>query len=128
MSIMESLSVSLLETISRNGQMVVASLDQTAIGDDRAIAMLSIRVGERAVPLFWSVTLTKGNMPVSAYLPLLERLKNVLPEHSEALILGDRFFGTSELIAACHVAWLPLPSAPEGKSDACASGRRIAGG
>src|ERR1700761_1994948 len=102
MRVMESLSIALLETVSRNGQMVVASLDQTSIGDDRAIAMLSIRVGERAVPLFWSVALTKGNMPVSAYLPLLGRLKNVLPENAEAMILGDRFFGASELVAACQ--------------------------
>lgn len=64
--------------------------------------MLSLRVGERALPLFWSVKVSKGNLPVKTYIPLVARLARLLPVGASALLLADRFFGTPELIAACE--------------------------
>jgi hypothetical protein len=64
--------------------------------------MLSLRVGERALPLFWSVKVSKGNLPVKTYIPLVARLAGLLPVGASALLLADRFFGTPELIAACE--------------------------
>jgi hypothetical protein len=102
MDVMEAMTRRLLVTLSAQGQMLVVSIDQTALDTTRAIAMMSVRVGERALPLFWTVKTTKGNIPVKDYLPLLERLKACVPEGVEAMILADRFFGSPALVQACQ--------------------------
>lgn len=84
------------------GQTIVVSFDQTSLRDDRAIGMVSMGVGERALPLFWIVRRTAGNIAIKDYLPLPDRLKSCLTKDSKVLILADQFFGTPELIAACQ--------------------------
>jgi hypothetical protein len=102
MAVMETLSRRLLATLSKQGQTIVVSLDQTALDKERAIGMVSVRVGERALPLFWVVKCTGGNIPIKDYLPLLQRLKSCLPDGAQVLALADRFFGSPELIEACQ--------------------------
>lgn len=100
---MEVLARRLLAPLSARAQTVVVCLDQTNLGEDRAIAMVSARVGERALPLFWAVRRTGGNIPIKVYLPLLERLKACLDPQAHVMVLADRFFGGPELIAACQL-------------------------
>lgn len=102
MEVMEAMTRRLLATLSAQGQMLVVSMDQTALDAGRAIAMMSARVGERALPLFWHVKNTKGNIPIKDYLPLLKRLKLCVPDGAEVMVLADQFFGTPELIHACQ--------------------------
>ena len=102
MEVMEAMTRPLLATLSAQGQMLVVSIDQTSLDAGRAIAMMSVRVGERALPLFWSVKITKGNIAIADYLPMLERLKRCLPEGARAMILADRFFGSPILVQACQ--------------------------
>jgi hypothetical protein len=102
MAVMETLSRRLLVTLSEQGKMIIVSIDQTALDNERAVGMVSARVGERALPLFWVVKSTGGNIPIKDYLPLLERLKTCLPEGAQALVLADRFYGSPELIGACQ--------------------------
>jgi Transposase DDE domain len=99
---MDVLNRRLLPTLSAQGQTLIISVDQTALDAERAIAMMSVRVGERGIPLFWYVKNTKGNIPIKDYLPLLKRLKKCVPEGVEVLLLADRFFGAPELIHACQ--------------------------
>jgi len=102
MDIMAELASRLLAAVCGHGKTIVVSLDQTSLEDDRAIGMVSVRVGGRALPLFWTVRRTAGNIAIKDYLPLLDRLKSCLTKDSKVLILADRFFGTPELIAACQ--------------------------
>jgi hypothetical protein len=102
MDVMETLTRGLLPTLSAQGQMLIISMDQTSLDSGRAIATMSARVGERALPLFWCVKKTKGNIPIKDYLPLLERLKLCAPDGVKVMILADRFFGSPELVAACQ--------------------------
>ncbi len=102
MAVMEVMTKRLLSTLSAQNQILVISLDQTSLDAGRAIAMMSARVGERALPLFWSVKTTKGNIAIKDYVPLLQRLKNCVPEGAGVLVLADRFFGSPELISACQ--------------------------
>ncbi len=52
MEVMTTLSRRLLATLSEQNKTLVVSIDQTALDDERAIGMMSARVGERALPLF----------------------------------------------------------------------------
>jgi hypothetical protein len=102
MDVMEVLTRDLLPTLSAQGQTLIISMDQTSLDAGRAIAMMSARVGERALPLFWRVKKTKGNIPIKDYVPLLERLKTCVPDGVKVMILADRFFGSPELVSACQ--------------------------
>lgn len=102
MDVMEPLAGAALTAAGQNGQTIVVCFDQTCVNDRHGIAMLSLRVGERAVPLFWEVKVCKGNLPVKTYLPLLARLASLVPFGAPVLVLADRFFGTAELINACQ--------------------------
>ena len=53
MDVMETMTRDLLPTLSAQGQALIISMDQTSLDSGRAIAMMSARVGERALPLFW---------------------------------------------------------------------------
>ncbi len=120
MAVMEVMTKRLLSTLSAQNQILVISLDQTSLDAGRAIAMMSARVGERALPLFWSVKTTKGNIAIKDYVPLLQRLKNCVPEGAGVLVLADRFFGSPELISACQTHGFSLQNSPERQSDAAA--------
>jgi hypothetical protein len=102
MDIMDVFADAAVASAAQGGQTVVVSLDQTSVNDTHMIAMLSLRVGERALPLFWVVKQGKGNLPVKTYIPLVARLAGLLPFSASVLLLADRFFGTPELIAACQ--------------------------
>jgi len=102
MDVMKHMTQRLFATLGKNGQTIVVSIDQTALDKERAIGMLSARVGNRALPLFWTVKRSSGNIPIKDYLPLLAMLKECLPDGAKIMLLGDRFFGTPELIAACQ--------------------------
>ncbi len=83
-------------------------LDQTQLGRPGArhgALVLSVGYGERAVPLFWRVKSGEGNLGIESQRELLDLLCDLLDElqteqrsPSGVLLLGDRFFGTTELI------------------------------
>lgn len=101
-AVMQPLASQLLDWISLSGQTVVLCLDQTCLGETHGIAMLSVRVGNRGLPLFWQVENTAGNLPTSAYLPLLEQAAACLPEGAKVLVMADRFFDAAQIIAYCQ--------------------------
>lgn len=102
MEVMSVLSARLLSSLCAHGETILISIDQTNIDADRAVGMVSARVGNRALPLFWTVHRSQGNIPVKEYLPLLARVKACLPDEAKVLVLADRFFGGAELIKACQ--------------------------
>ena len=61
MGVMAAMTRRLLATLSAQGQTLIVSIDQTSLDAGGAIAMMSARVGERALPLFWSVKNRQGN-------------------------------------------------------------------
>ena len=51
-----------LSAASAHGQVIALSMDQTDLGDRFAILMVSVRVGERALPLVWRVEAGAANL------------------------------------------------------------------
>lgn len=76
-------------------------LDQSKLSDRHQMLMLALRFGERALPLAWHVEETAGPMGWPHQEPLLDLANAWLPEGAAVMVLGDRFYGTTELIAAC---------------------------
>ena len=57
--------------------------------------MLSLRIGNRGLPLFWRVQETRGNIGTELQLELMDLLYDYLPREAKVLFLGDKFFGTT---------------------------------
>lgn len=99
---MEPFAEEVLSAVMVRGATIVVSLDQTSVNNTHGVAMMSVGLGERALPLGWTVKACKGNLPVKDYTPLLAWLKTMIPYQAKVLVLADRFFGNPELIRCCQ--------------------------
>jgi len=84
------------------GRTVVLMMDQSKISDGFECLMIALRVGERAVPVAWTVRQVQGNLGFSVQEPLLEAVLGMLPQAGDVLLAADRFYGTSALIGWCQ--------------------------
>ncbi len=83
------------------GQPLVLIMDQSKLSDRHQVLMLAMRFGERALPLAWRVEATQGGIGFEVQKQLLEVVADWLPESSKACLMGDRFYGTPDLIGWC---------------------------
>ena len=90
-----------LALAGHNNQTIVISIDQTCINNTHGIAMVSVRINNRGLPLFWHTEQTAGNIATSKYLDLLDKVYDAMPENANVLLMADRFFDASALINKC---------------------------
>ena len=84
------------------GGTVVLILDQSRISARHQMLVLAVRVGERALPLAWRVRATQGAIGFAEQRELLTRVAAWLPPGGRVVLMGDRFYGTPDLIALCR--------------------------
>jgi hypothetical protein len=101
-SVMEGFIPELMEMAGSNGKTIILSLDQSKISDGFECLMLSLRVGERAIPVVWRVIETFGAIGFDVQERLLEDAKTMIPDGLSILLAADRFYGTSALINWCQ--------------------------
>lgn len=92
----------LIEMAGSNGKTVILSIDQSKISDGFECLMISLRVGERAIPVAWRVIETCGAIGFDIQEKLLEDASAMIPKGVSILLAGDRFYGTSALINWCQ--------------------------
>jgi hypothetical protein len=80
-----------------NGQVIVLSLDQTDLGDRFAVLMISVRVGDRALPLAWRVEAGEANLGFAAQREVLDQVRGWLPAGVKVMVLADRFYPSQSL-------------------------------
>ncbi len=88
--------------ISATGQTLVLMIDQTQASARHQVLMVSLRTGGRALPVAWRVRETKGAIGFVAQRELLIQVAALLPEGLGVVLMGDRFYGSLELIALCR--------------------------
>jgi hypothetical protein len=98
----------ILARLAETGKPIPLILDQTKASDRHQILMLSVRWGERALPLAWRVEeaegapgLRRGRLGFATHKALLEVVAGWLPGHQAVILLADRFYGTPEMIRWC---------------------------
>jgi len=105
-AIMEPFSREVLERATADGQPLVLILDQSKVSDRHQVLMLALRHGERALPLAWRAEATDGAIGFEIQRSLLGAVAPWLPEQAKVRLLGDRFYGTADLIGWCQErAW-----------------------
>src|SRR3954453_2626790 len=84
------------------GGTAVLLLDQSKVSARHQMLVLSVRVGERALPLAWRGGATPGRI---GFAEERERIASVAawpPPGAKVVLMGDRFYGTPDLIALCR--------------------------
>src|SRR3954469_4819792 len=84
------------------GGTVVLLLDQSKVSARHQMLVLSVRVGERALPLAWRVRTTQGSIGFAEQRELIASVAAWLPPGAKVVLMGDRFYGTPDLIALCR--------------------------
>jgi len=100
LDVMEPFSKEILELYKGT---LVLSIDQSHIVDDLQLLMISLYWEGRSIPIIWSVHETGGNVGFEDQKPLFDRLSGWLPPDSKVVLMGDRFYGTVDLIHYCQV-------------------------
>lgn len=99
--VMQAFAERIIHTIVDRQHPVVILIDQTTASNGHEILMISLRMGERALPFLWVVKKTEGNIGFEEQKTLLNHLDVILPEGAKVLLMGDRFYGTCSLVDYC---------------------------
>jgi hypothetical protein len=91
-----------LAHLAANGRRVVLMIDQTRATERHQLVMVAARVGGRALPLAWRVKATQGAIGFAEQRAALEMVAGLLPAGIGPVLMGDRFYGTPDLIAWCR--------------------------
>ena len=91
-----------LAAAGQNGRTIILSMDQTDVGDRFAILMVRLGVGDRALPLAWTVEAGPAHLGFNAQNVLLERVRAWLPAGAEVLLSADRFYPSVALFEWLH--------------------------
>ncbi len=93
-----------LSRIVGSGQSLVLMIDQTQASVRHQVLMVSVRLGGRALPVAWQARRTSGAIGFSGQRDVLEAVRRLLPEGARPVLMGDRFYGSPDLIGRCR-AW-----------------------
>ena len=92
----------IIQGLTREGQVAVLMLDQSKVGKGFECLMVSLRFGERAIPVAWRAKKTEGGMGFDEQEPLLKAVYKIIPKGVKVMLAADRFYGTAALISLCQ--------------------------
>src|SRR3712207_4366345 len=90
-----------LARLSARGQRIVLLIDQTQASERHQAVMVAVRLGGRALPLAWRVKPTHGAIGFAEQREALQAVARLLPAGAQPVLIGDRFYGSPDLIAWC---------------------------
>ena len=101
LSVMNGFIPEIADIASSNNKTIVLMMDQSKISAGFECLMVSLRKGERAIPVAWKVVETKGAIGFAIQEQLLSDVAKMMPKDADILLAADRFYGTSALVAWC---------------------------
>jgi hypothetical protein len=91
-----------LDRLASDGQKIVLIIDQTQATEVHQAVVVAVRLGGRALPLAWRVKQTQGAIGFAEQREALDLVVGLLPEGVRPVLMGDRFYGSPDLIAWCR--------------------------
>lgn len=101
-AVMQPFAGEILARLAEAGGPVPLILDQSKVSERHQVLMLSVRWGERALPVAWRVVETDGAIGFAVQQDLLDAVRGWLPAEARVTLHGDRFYGTPDLIGWCQ--------------------------
>jgi len=102
LAVMSGFVPEILAMSASGGKTVVLAMDQSKISDGFECLMISLRIGERAIPMAWKVKQTQGGIGFTEQKSLLEAAATMVPKGLSILLAADRFYGTASMIRWCQ--------------------------
>jgi len=100
--IMERFAREVFERARAEGQPLTLIMDQSKFSERHQVLMVALRHGERALPVAWRVETTQGAIGFDTQKALLEAVAPWIAAGTEVTLMGDRFYGTADLIGWCQ--------------------------
>jgi len=100
--VMQPFASEILARLAETGDPVPLILDQSKVSDRHQVLMLSVRWGERALPVAWRVEETEGAIGFAVQKDLLDAVRGWLPAEARVTLHADRFYGMPDLIRWCQ--------------------------
>lgn len=101
-AVMAPFAREVLERAGQGERTIVVMIDQSKANETHQVPMVSLRVGERALPLAWRMKETQGSIGFREQKEVLQVVAALLPEGARVTLMGDRFYGSPALIAWCR--------------------------
>jgi len=95
--VMSPFAQAALMQAGKNGQMILLSMDQTDLGDRMAVLMITVRVGDRSLPLAWLAEEGAANIGFAKQKVLLDCVLKWIPDGAKVMLLADRFYPSISL-------------------------------
>lgn len=86
----------------RKKKRIRLQIDRTIVKGKFNVLMVTLSHRGRALPLVWKVLPHRGSCSQKDWQPLLNRVDKMLSRYTEVIVLGDREFGTADLIRFCR--------------------------
>lgn len=86
----------------RKKKRVRLQIDRTIVKGKFNVLMVTLSHRGRALPLVWTILPHSGSCSKKDWQPLLKRVDKLLSRRTAVILLGDREFGTAELIRFCR--------------------------
>jgi hypothetical protein len=97
-TVMAPFACASLQKALEKGQVLMLSLDQTDLGDRMAVLMLTLRVGDRSLPLAWLAEAGAANIGFAQQKIVLEQVLAWVPAGAQVMLLADRFYPSLGLL------------------------------
>jgi hypothetical protein len=101
-TVMEPFAREVLQEAGANGKTILLSMDQTELGKRFAILVISVRAGDRSLPLAWHVEAGEANIGFAGQKILLDQVRAWLPAGASVMLLADRFYPSESLFSWLH--------------------------
>ena len=98
-AVMAPFASEILQRASAEGQCLVLIIDQTQANETQQVVVVAARVGGRSLPIAWRVKETEGAIGFPEQKAALEVVLKLLPPNARVVLMGDRFYGSPDLIA-----------------------------
>jgi len=99
--VMAPFAAEVLARVAADGQAIVLIIDQTQANETQQAVVVAVRVGGRSLPIAWRVKETEGAIGFAEQKAALDVARALLPEAAKVVLMGDRFYGSPDLIAWC---------------------------
>ena len=100
--VMAPFASEVLQRAATRGRRLILIIDQSKANDTQQAIVVAVRVGGRSLPIAWRVKETEGAIGFSEQKLALETALALLPEGTKVVLMGDRFYGSPDLIAWCR--------------------------
>lgn len=102
--VMAPFAAEVLARAAADGRRLILIMDQTKANDTQQAVVIAVRVGGRSLPIAWRVKETEGAIGFPEQKATLDVVLKLLPDAASIVLMGDRFYGSPDLIAWCRAA------------------------